>query len=97
MSASTGEGLGELRAALVEKLVPEGISEGAQVTSERHRDALARAAEAIERAVLAEQVSTLEVVAGELQLATSALGEITGENAHDALLDEIFRRFCIGK
>jgi len=43
------------------------------------------------------EVSTLEVVAGEVGAAVEALGEITGEAAGEALLDEIFRRFCIGK
>jgi len=37
------------------------------------------------------------VVSGEVGLAVEALGEITGENAPDELLDAIFRRFCIGK
>lgn len=39
----------------------------------------------------------LELIAEELRLGTTALGEITGEFTTEALLGEIFSRFCIGK
>ena len=38
-----------------------------------------------------------ELQAEELRLAQQALGRITGEVSADALLGEIFSRFCIGK
>jgi tRNA modification GTPase len=67
------------------------------LTSERHADALRRAASSLERALQALGVSTLEVASGEVGLAVEALGEITGESASEDLIDAIFRRFCIGK
>ena len=39
----------------------------------------------------------LELLAEELRLAQHSLSSITGEFAADALLGEIFSRFCIGK
>ena len=39
----------------------------------------------------------LDLLAEELRLAQTALGEITGEFSADDLLAEIFSRFCIGK
>lgn len=97
VSGRTGEGVDALRAALSARLFGERRAEAVWVTSERHADALERSARAVARAASALQVSTLEVVAGEVGAALEALGEITGESAQDALLDEIFRRFCIGK
>jgi tRNA U34 5-carboxymethylaminomethyl modifying GTPase MnmE/TrmE len=38
-----------------------------------------------------------ELVALEVKEALTALGEITGEEVGDAVLDHIFSRFCIGK
>jgi tRNA modification GTPase len=86
-----------LRERMVAEIWRDGAPQAVQLTSERHADALRRAAEALVRAQQAQAVSTLEVVSGELGLALEALGEITGESASDELLDAIFRRFCIGK
>lgn len=97
VSGATGAGVDALRALLVERLWGEGTPGAVAMVSERHADALRRAAEALERAQEAASHSTLEVVSGELGLAIEALGEITGESAGAELIDSIFRRFCIGK
>lgn len=97
VSGKTGKGVEALRAELCRRLGAEGEAEAVALTSERHAEALRRAALALERAAEAQKQSTLEVVAGELGLAVEALGEITGENAPGELLETIFRRFCIGK
>jgi tRNA modification GTPase len=97
VSGLTGAGVEALRERMVAEIWRDGAPQAVQLTSERHADALRRAAEALVRAQQAQAVSTLEVVSGELGLALEALGEITGESASDELLDAIFRRFCIGK
>lgn len=97
VSAHTGEGLEALRRRIHTALWGSGAASAGALISERHADALRRAIDALERAAVAHQVSTLEVVSGELGLALDALGEITGEAADAALLDAIFQRFCIGK
>jgi tRNA modification GTPase len=68
------------------------------VTSERHAVCLGEAVEALEaaRAALMDQLP-LELVASDLRTALLGLGKITGSNASEHLLDEIFSRFCIGK
>jgi tRNA modification GTPase len=66
-------------------------------TSERHLAALTALETALANARAALDVSTLEVVAGEVGLALHALAELTGEDASTALLDAVFARFCIGK
>ena len=64
----------------------------------RHIKALQSTREVLNQAsVLLEQKQGLELVAEELRLGTEALGEITGEFTSEALLDQIFSRFCIGK
>lgn len=97
VSGATGSGVSRLKERLKSLLWGEGIVEGVQVTSDRHRILLEGAVQALKRAQLAMTLSTLEVVAGELAAACEALGQITGEDAQGALVDEIFRRFCIGK
>ena len=90
-------GLKALRAALLARLRSEDSPGAVWLTSQRHVAALRRAVECVRRALAAMRVSTLEVVAGEVGLAVESLGEVTGENASEELLDEVFRRFCIGK
>jgi tRNA modification GTPase len=97
VSGRTGAGLAELERAIAVRLWGEGAPQAVDLTSQRHADAVRRASDCLDRAMLALEESTLEVVSGEVGLAVEALGEITGENAPDELLDAIFRRFCIGK
>lgn len=99
-STLTGEGLPELEAAIVE-LVMAGKtvqSEGALVTSERHAEALRRAAEHIRASLVPlHDGLPLDFVSIDLRAAYDALGEVTGETASDDLLERIFSEFCIGK
>lgn len=70
----------------------------AAITSVRHLDALRRAEEHVQAALLtAEEGTPAAFVAVDLHSALNALGEITGETVGEDLLDEIFRNFCIGK
>jgi len=58
--------------------------------------AKARNALAFARQTLADG-APVDLVAGDLAAARSALGRLTGRDASEALLDGIFARFCIGK
>ncbi len=96
VSGHTGLGVDELRSAVMQKLAP-GEATAVSVTSERHLACLTTATEALTRARTALTVSTLEVVAGEVAVALTALGDVTGRDVSADLLDAIFQRFCIGK
>jgi tRNA modification GTPase len=71
---------------------------GAALTRPRHRDALRRAAAALDVALdgVAEHRSP-DLLALDIHDAVLALDEITGAHVGDDLLDAIFSRFCIGK
>jgi tRNA modification GTPase len=94
VSALRGDGMAELRAWLLEVAGWKPHGEGVFMARQRHLDALARTAGALERAVASP---AYELQAEELRLAHSALGEIVGNVSADQLLGEIFSRFCIGK
>lgn len=98
LSALTGEGLGDLTAALKE-LFRQGLEQDELLlTNARHRDCLLRA-----QKLCHSCLSTLEagyeadLAEPELRQAVEALGEITGQSASQDLLDNIFSRFCVGK
>ena len=102
VSAHTGEGLGELRAAVRAAATGSGKAEHggrqAVVTNARHRDALERAAAALGAAIrTVEAQMPADFVCIDLRACLEVLGEVTGESVTDDLLAQIFSQFCIGK
>lgn len=100
VSALTGEGMGELQSAL-HATVLAGVqppADGAALTTMRQRDAARRAADSVRAAGDGYQAGSPEdLLSVDLGAAVRALGELTGEDATEDLLDTIFSRFCIGK
>jgi tRNA modification GTPase len=95
LSAKTGEGLPQLRQALLQAAGWSSSGEPVYLARERHLRALERARRHLARA--GEEVQRWELFAEELRLVQAALAEVTGEFTADDLLGEIFARFCIGK
>lgn len=100
VSAVTGEGIDELRAAIGESLVRTEIRSDDQVliTDARHHDALSRCLAAIHEARSAcTSGATEEIVLVPLHAALEHLAEITGETRHEEIMNRIFSTFCVGK
>ena len=100
-SALRAEGLDNLKIELtriLESLSDKKQSEEIAISRERHRDALARALDALSAAKKSALSSMPpEIVAVDVSLAADALAEITGEVNTEDVLDAVFREFCIGK
>ncbi|MGC4192583.1 MAG: tRNA uridine-5-carboxymethylaminomethyl(34) synthesis GTPase MnmE [Thermomicrobiales bacterium] len=99
LSATTGEGLGDLERTLASALRERGGS-GAQpaMISARQRAALDRALVHIHDAQEAWALGVpQDLLATSVRAALHAVGEVTGENVDESVLHEIFSRFCIGK
>ncbi len=99
-SATTGAGLDELRDAIRDTVLTQGLepSEGVLITHLRHRSALERAKTSLDQALVSVQRHmAAECIAADLRVAINAIGEIIGETTTDDILDRIFREFCIGK
>jgi tRNA modification GTPase len=96
ISARTGDGIDQLLAAI--KVYVDSVanrqSGAPPLTRLRHRKALEECRDALTRAAIAVQP---ELMAEDLRLAARALGRITGRVDVEDLLDVIFRDFCIGK
>ena len=99
VSAKQQLGFDLLYKHLVEQFRHDGeVSESTMISDRRHREALLRSREALERFLLGVARSQApEFLALELREALQALGEITGETTPDEILDQIFSRFCVGK
>jgi tRNA modification GTPase len=98
VSGKTGAGVDRLVAEITGILSGRAASAGV-LTRERHRDAVARAIEAMEsaRKEVEEGPDRVEMAAEELRRAARALAALVGRVDVEHLLDEIFASFCIGK
>lgn len=97
-SAVTGEGIERLKELLYEKGLGARSEDAAFLIEERHFNALQRAKESLISAVCAcERLDPLDFIGIEVQSAWEILGEITGETASEAVIEEIFMKFCVGK
>jgi len=97
VSAVTGEGLDLLRREVLTAVGWQpGEGESVFLARARHLSALTRAREHVEAAASLVGVQ-VDLVAEELRYGREALGEILGRKSADALLGDIFSRFCIGK
>jgi len=98
VSGKTGAGLDDLLNRIGETLggrvVPSAV-----ITHARHRAALEKAIASLESArdALDSESSALELIAEDLRRAKRALEGLVGRVDVEAVLGEIFSRFCIGK
>ncbi|MCC2544946.1 tRNA uridine-5-carboxymethylaminomethyl(34) synthesis GTPase MnmE [Hymenobacter sp. BT175] len=101
VAAARGDGLDELREALLGQVRGQGLDRtGAStiVTNLRHARSLETTQAALGEVLLGLGTGTgTELLAADLRQALASLGEITGEISSDDLLTSIFTQFCIGK
>lgn len=99
LSALKGSGIERLK-EIVEQVVGIAKSDPADmlISNERQLSAVKKVKNLIEKAI-AEIKSgmTLDAVTVLLQDATEVFMEFTGENASEAIVNEVFSRFCVGK
>ena len=96
-STAGANGLDELRDALEHAALGSTRHEFV-VGNVRHQDALRRASTALRETMRSLHTGTpLDLVSLDVRAAVGALGEISGAQVDDELLDRIFRDFCIGK
>lgn len=99
VSASTGEGLPELERQVADALGTGGFDPAAGVLStERQRREAEKARDALREAKSALLSGmTLDAVTVCVEDALNALFSLTGERAAEAVIDQVFSQFCVGK
>jgi tRNA modification GTPase len=100
VSALTGEGIAQLREAILEALAPQGAFERETgfITSLRHEQLLRESAGYLEKAGAAVQAGIPhEMLLLDLYSALRPIDAITGATTADDILNRIFSTFCIGK
>ncbi len=100
IAAAHNEGLDILEKTILQRVQADNFTAAnlEATVNQRQAAALTRARTALEevQATIAQQLP-LDFWSIDLRMAISALGEITGDDITESMLDEIFSRFCIGK
>ncbi len=100
LSAKLGYGLEELYNEILKMFQFNEISNSNKIliTNERHKNQIRKAKEGIEQAIeTIEKYMPVDIISIYIKQAMSDLGEITGENVSDNIINEIFSKFCLGK
>lgn len=98
ISAATGEGGDALRRAILDALGLAQTQDGCFIASERQFDCVLRAQSALSEALDAlRQGVTLDAVGVLLDAAVAPLAELTGRSVTQAVLEQVFSKFCVGK
>ena len=99
ISAKTGEGINNLK-TMIKNLFFNGeiSSESLIISNARHKQALYRALENCDTALSRVNANEyLDLISIYITSAMKALGEITGDELEEDLLNKIFSEFCVGK
>ena len=99
ISAKEGEGEEELTKAIEEALGTDKIDTSqAMLTTERQRICTEKALSCLEEALDALNMGmTMDAINVCIESAVEALLELTGKKAREAVVDEVFSQFCVGK
>jgi len=100
VSALTGQGVPELRNAILAAVAPAGAfeDETAFITSVRHEQLLRESAGFLDKAAAAAEASLPhEMLLLDLYAALRPIDAVTGATTADDILNRIFSTFCIGK
>ena len=99
LSAKNGSGFDELCDAVVQLLgTADFDTTSAMLATERQRLCCEKAKESLDEAVSAlDSGMTNDAVGVCIDGAISALLELTGQRANDAVVNEVFSKFCVGK
>ena len=99
VSALRREKVENLKKDIYDLVVDKNMLQGGLLlTNTRHINAMKRANESLKSAINEIEMNTpLDLVATDLKTAWLALGEITGKNSNQEIIDTIFTKFCLGK
>lgn len=100
VSAKTGQGIRKLEQEIVKKALGKNNwnNDKPAIINERHKACLICAKNRLSRVIENKtKTNNLELIAIEIKEAIRALGEITGKEVSEEIIEKIFADFCVGK
>lgn len=100
ISAAQGEGMDEM-AKVITSLVQGGSVQAnheAMLSNVRHITLMEQAKSSLDQSILAiDSGMPIDLIVTDIRTAWELLGDITGESLRESMVDELFKRFCLGK
>jgi len=100
LSAKTGEGIEDLYNKIIElfNINEIEINNGEIITNIRHKNQIEKAINSIKNAIISIQENMpIDIVSINIKEVLIDLGDITGDNVTDDIINKIFSKFCLGK
>lgn len=99
ISANNPDSLKKLDKTAATFINPEKLDISAGfIANERQREAAKKAYDSLEKAIEGIMAGvTLDATGVMLEAVLDSLAELTGENVSEEIIDEVFKRFCVGK
>lgn len=98
VSAETGENINELKQQIFNKTVVGNIKQDKMyLTNTRHIECVKNALLSLENAKNIFETTTMDIVSSEIKFAWQTLGDVSGINSDEEIIDKIFAKFCLGK
>ena len=99
VSSKSGDGFEELKAKIYEMFKLDSLSDSAEIFANERQKKCCEVA--LESVILAKEAiemgETLDALTIMVDRGANALLELTGEKTTEAVVDDVFTRFCVGK
>ncbi len=95
--ANTGEGVTTVTDKILSILNYDAVYSQGILTNERHIAALTECKKYLAAALATFGSAPVECTLSDIRSALDTLGQITGTNVSDAVIDNVFKNFCVGK
>lgn len=98
ISAQLGTNIEELKELIFNKTIIGGYNSSQfYLSNSRHIQCVEDAIQALNNAINSFNLTTLDFVVADIKQCWQSLGEISGVNSNERIIDRVFEKFCLGK
>lgn len=98
ISAQTGSNIEELKQMIFDKTIIGGYNSSQfYLSNARHIQCVEQAIQSISNSINNFNITTLDFVVSDIKDCWQNLGEISGINSNERIIDRVFEKFCLGK
>ncbi len=98
ISAKTGANIDELKQMIFDRTLVDGYNTSQfYLSNSRHIECVEKAHESLLNAINTFNTTSLDFVVADIHACWQYLGEISGVNSNERIIDRIFEKFCLGK